>query len=407
MTTDNKLISANEFLFGKPVRLMKLVTSSILLVIVLFLIFELHAYLPPSSYPVPTIPCDYFVLAGILFYTIVIHIKPWRLLRYPRMNNIAFISGLTWEMRQKAATVYTKRKLFESLIFIAVFYTIRYGMILYVDRTQDLISLIIPEIPSVLAFYLLYLSADKLVGYIPCSKGEYMLSNERGTHGSGILRKGNWRLRLAIILSMAVPKILRTMALRLILYIIRCDLFGFAFINCMAVIICGVIVFLLPSSVGILVRVVLLAAPIVIFGEIRETLFAALQKTIDIPYWFFTPKTLIHTCMFIVSILVIPYIGLFTVWQLRAGDGLFSQNSLAFLLSLAAVAGTVSNMYVISAISRKDQSGVFFAIAGSLLLCSMIPVAKVVFPVLVIIGNLGRFLQNNTHYVIQDSKRVG
>jgi hypothetical protein len=387
MTNERKLISADEFLFGKPVSLMKIVTSSILLVIVLFAVFELHAYLPPSSYPVPTIPCDYFVLAGILFYTIVIHIKPWGLLRYPRMNTIAFISGLTWVKRQQAAAVYTKRKLFESLLFIAIFYTVRYGMIFYVDHTPDIISLIFPEIPSVLAFYLLYLFADKLVGCIPCSKREYMLSLEHATHGSGILLKGNWRLRLAIILSKVVPKTLRTMALRIILYIIRCDFFGFTFINSMAVVICGVIVFLLPSSVGLLVRMVLLAAPVVIFGEIRETIFTALQKTIDIPYWSFTPRTLMHTCMFTASILVIPYILLFTVWQLRAGDGIVSLNSLSYVLSLAAIIGSVSNMYVISAVSRKDQSGAFFAIAGSLLLCSMIPVAKVIFPIFVIIGS--------------------
>jgi hypothetical protein len=388
MTTERKLISANEFLFGKPVSLMKIVTSSIMLVIVLFFIFELHAYLPPSSYPVPTIPCDYFVLAGILFYTIIIHIKPWGLLRYPRMNNIAFISGLTWEMRQKAAAIYTKRKLLESLIFIAFFYTVRYGMIFYVDHKPDLISLIFPEIPSVLAFYLLYLFADKLVGCIPCSKREYMLSTEHMTHGSGFLLKGNWRLRLAIMLSTIVPETLRTMTMRVILYIIRCDLFGFTFINSMSVIICSVIVFVLPSEVGLLVRIVLLVAPVIIFGEIRETIFTSLQKTIDIPYWSFTPKTLVHTCMFITSILVTPYILLFTVWQLRAGDGIISQNNLSYLFSLTAIIGSVSNMYVISAVSRKDQSGAFFAIAGSLLLCSMIPVAKVVFPVLVIIGSI-------------------
>ncbi|HMA64540.1 MAG: hypothetical protein ACM31E_07400, partial [Fibrobacterota bacterium] len=231
MTTDRKLISANEFLFGKPVSLMKLVTSSILLAIILFAVFEYHAYLPPSSYPVPTIPGDYFVLAGILFYTIVIHIKPWGLLRYPRMNNIAFISGLTWEKRQQAAAIYTKRKFFESLLFIAIFYTVRYGMIFYADHTPGLISLLFPEIPSVLAFYMLYLYSDKLVGYIPCSKREYMLSSEHAVHGSGILQKGNWRLHLAGILSAVAPKTLRTMTLRMLLYIIRCDLFGFVFVN--------------------------------------------------------------------------------------------------------------------------------------------------------------------------------
>jgi hypothetical protein len=387
MTTERTLIGANEFLFGKPVNLMKLVTSSILLAIILFTVFEYHAYLPPSSYPVPTIPGDYFVLAGILFYTIVVHIKPWGLLRFPRMNNIAFISGLTWEKRQQAATVYTKRKFFESLLFIAIFYTVRYGMIFYADHSPGLFSLLFPEIPSVLAFYCLYLFADKLVRCIPCSKREYMLSSEHVAHSSGILLKGNWRLRLAGILSSVAPKTLRIMSLRIILYIIRCDLFGFAFINTMAVIICGIIVFLLPSSVGLLVRMVLLTAPVVIFVEIRETIFTALQKTIDIPYWSFKPKTHMHTCMFNTSLLVIPYIVLFTVWQVRAGDGFFSQNSISYLLSIAAVIGSVSNMYVISAVSRKDQSGAYFAIAGSLLLCSMIPVAKVVFPVLVIIGS--------------------
>ncbi len=388
MTPERKLISANELLFGKPVSLMKLGTSSILLAIILFTVFEYHAYLPPSSYPVPTIPGDYFVLAGILFYTIVIHIKPWGLLRYPRMNNIAFLSGLTWEKRQAAASLYTKRKFLESLLFIVIFYTVRYALIFYADHTPGVISLLFPEIPSVLAFYMLYRYSDKLVGCIPCSKREYMLSGELAAHSSSILQKGNWRLHLAIIFSNLVPKTLRTMTLRILLYIIRCDLFGFTFINCMAVIICGIIVFMLPSSVGLLVRVVLLVAPVVLFGEIRETFFIVLQKTIDIPYWSFRPKTLMQACTFFTSLLVIPYIVLFTVWQLRSGDGIISQTSLSFLISLAALIGTASNMYVLSAVSRKDQSGVFFAIAVSLLLCSMIPVAKVVFPVLVIIGSI-------------------
>jgi hypothetical protein len=387
MTPERKLISANEFLFGKPVSLMKIVTSSILLAVILFAVFEYHAYLPPSSYPVPAIPGDYFVLAGILFYTIVVHIKPWGLLRYPRLNNIAFISGLTWENRQRAAITYTKRKFFESLLFITIFYIVRYGMIFYADHTPGIISLLFPEIPSVLAFYMLYHYADKLIRYIPCSKREYMLSGEQTAHGSSILLKGNWRLHLAGILSSVAPGRLRTMTLRLILYIIRSDLFGFVFVNSMAIVICSIIVLLLPSSVGLLVRIVLLVAPVIIFGEIRETVFTALQKSIDIPFWSFKPKLLMHTCMFNTSLLLIPYILLFTVWQLRAGDGVFSQNSLAYLLSLAALIGTVSNMYVISAVSRKDQSGAFFAIAGSLLLCSMIPVAKVVFPVLVVLGS--------------------
>ncbi len=388
MTPERKLISANEFLFGKPVSLMKLVSSSILLAIILFAIFEYHGYFPYSSYPVPAIPGDYFVLAGILFYTIVIHIKPWGLLRYPRMNNVAFLSGLTWKKRQAAASLYTKRKFFESLLFITIFYTVRYALIFYVDHTPAMISLLFPEIPTVLAFYILYRYSDKLVGCIQFSKREYMLSSEQAAHGSSILRKGNWRLRLAMMLSYLAPKSLRTMTLRILLYIIRCDLFGFTFINTMAVIICSIIVFLLPSGVGLLVRVVLLVAPVVLFGEIRETFFAVLQKTIDIPYWSFRPKTLMHTCTFFTTLLVIPYIILFIVWQLRSGDGIISQNSLSFLVSLAALIGTVSNMYVISAISRKDQSGAFFSIAVSLLLCSMIPVAKVVFPVLVIIGSI-------------------
>jgi len=261
-------------------------------------------------------------------------------------------------------------------------------LIFHADHSPGLISLLFPEIPSVLAFYMLYRYSDKLVGCIPCSKREYMLSSEQTAHGSSILQKGNWRLHLAVILSYLVPKNLRTMTLRILLYIIRCDLFGFAFVNTMAVIICGIIVFLLPSSVGLLVRVVLLVAPVVLLGEIRETFFTALQKTIDIPYWSFRPKTLMHTCTFFIALLVIPYIVLFTVWQLRSGDGIISPNSLSFLVSLAALIGTASNMYVISAVSRKDQSGVFFAIAVSLLLCSMIPVAKVVFPILVIIGSV-------------------
>lgn len=388
MTPERKLISANEFLFGKPVSLMKLVSSSILLAVILFAIFEYHGYFPYSSYPIPAIPGDYFVLAGILFYTIVIHIKPWGLLRYPRMNNVAFLSGLTWEKRQAAASLYTKKKFFESLLFIAIFYTVRYALIFYADHAPSLISLLLPEIPSVLAFYMLYRYSDKLVGCIPCSKREYMLSSEQAAHGSNILLKGNWRLHLATILSYVAPKALRTMTLRMYLYIVRCDLFGFAFVNAMAVIICGIIVFLLPSSVGLLVRVALLVAPVVIFGEIRETIFTALQKTIDIPYWSFSPRLMMQTCVFNTSLLVIPYILLFTVWQERAGDGILSQNSLSYLLALVAVIGSISNMYVLSAVSRKDQSGSFFAIAVSLLLCSMIPVGKVVFPVLVIIGSV-------------------
>lgn len=387
MTPERKLISADEYLFGKPVSLMKIVSSSILLAIMLFAIFEYHGFFPRSSYPIPAIPGDYFVLGGILFYTIVVHIKPWGLLRYPRINNIAFISGLTWEKRQAAASLYTKRKFFESLLFIAVFYTVRYALIFYMDHTPALISLLFPEIPSLLAFYCLYRYADKLVRWIPCSKREYMLSNEHASQGNSILQKGNWRLRLAVMLSSIAPKTLRTMTLRILLYVIRCDLFGFTFINSMAIIICGVIVFLLPSSVELLVRVVLLLAPVVIFGEIRETVFTALQKTIEIPFWSFKTRTMIQTCMFSTSLLVIPYIVLFTVWQIRSGDGIVSQNSCSFLLVLAAIVGSVSNMFVISAVSRKDQSGAFFAIAGSLLLCSMIPVAKVIFPVLVILGS--------------------
>ncbi len=73
-------------MFGKQLALVNLISTSILMSILWFSIFELPELIPIPSYQIPTIPCDYQAIAGVLFFMTIILRKPYLLLRHPRLN---------------------------------------------------------------------------------------------------------------------------------------------------------------------------------------------------------------------------------------------------------------------------------------------------------------------------------
>jgi hypothetical protein len=387
MKTDPNSSGVFNLLFGKTLTTASVIVSAVIIVIPAFMLFELPALIPLPTFPVPTIPCDYQAVAGVLFFMTIILRKPWQVLRFPRHNSVLFVIGLTWSERMIHCKVFTKRKMLECLLFLGVLFSVRYVLVFIFDHHWTITGLLLPEIPVFMIFGVLYTLSDKIVESIPCSKKEYVTA-AHNTISSGIhSEKGGTYLSIARIIASAIPKPVHTIVVRMILYIIRRDALGAMFLHLSAVIICSIAAFVLPQSVEMLVRIVLVAVPVFLFSEHHDAIRGAIEKTIDCPYWNFSSRQIVLAGTVLYGIISMPYLLIFIVRQivhLNSADFVAIINFFIATIALCTVAG---RSFFISAWDKKENAGSLVIWAGSVILCLLMPILGVIFSTLILASN--------------------
>ena len=216
-------------MFGKQLALVNLISTSILMSILWFSIFELPELIPIPSYQIPTIPCDYQAIAGVLFFMTIILRKPYLLLRHPRLTSWLFVAGITYCQRQLACFYFVKRKMFEAVVFMGAFFFVRYILLFIFDHHITIVGLLIPEVPLFLLLGTLYILSKRIVYSLPFSRKEYLSVKE---YSSGRIVNHNMKsgfISFAGIFASGSSKPVHTVIIRMILYVLRKDQWGTLF----------------------------------------------------------------------------------------------------------------------------------------------------------------------------------
>ncbi len=372
---------------GKPVSFLNIASTAIFFSIVIFLLFELPALIPLPSFPVPTIPGDYFALVGIFFFMTIILRKPFMLLRYPRTNDWAFLTGMTYKQRQIISHWYVKRKLLECLVFICVFLLMRYVLIFVFDKQLSIISLALPEIPLFLFFGVLYYYSSRIVNTIPVSKKEY-LTKLKKTSGK-LSKKGSYTFLLSFsrLFAFFADKSYKIVIIRMTLYILRKDKWGTLFLHIAAIAICITAASLLPWSTELLVRIVLMAAPVLLLGEHRETIVNSIVKAYECPYYYFSKKNFESAGVYITIVTFIPYLIIYLIRQIAYSNQFEGVAFISQLLSMTALCLVIGKgFYEMGKPGKTNSTVASYAI--SIILCALMPWIALCFSSLLIIMNI-------------------
>lgn len=383
-------------LFGKQISFVSIIISAISISIPAFLLFELPPLIPLPSFPVPSIPCDYQAIVGIFFFMVIIMRKPFILLRHPRRLSYVFVAGIIYRQRQLFSMLFTKRKMLECLIFLSVFFIIRYFLLFTFDHHPTLIGLLIPEVPVFLLFGILYLLSDRIICSLPFSKKEIICVQQQS---NSLLFKSNKKftyLTFAKIVAFASEKPVHTMILRMVLYIIRNDSWGVLFLQLASVVIGIVVATFLPWSVELLTRVVLLGAPVFLLGEHREAIVASIVKTIESPSYYFNSKEIMHAGIYVSSFVFIPYILIYFVRQILFIHHFDILAFTDFLLSVIALCLIIGRSFFESGRGGKENGGAIFFFSVPVVMCSLMPIIGIVFSSIMIAVNIYIFRTNTS-----------
>lgn len=373
--------------FGKPVSFFNLISTASIFSVFLFLLFELPSLIPLPSFPVPTIPGDYFALAGIFFFMTIILRKPFVFLRYPRINDWAFITGMTHKQRQVISFCYVKRKLLECLVFICAFLLVRYVLIFIFDKHLSIISLALPEIPLFLFFGVLYYYSSRIVNTIPVSKSEYLTKLIK-TSGK-VSKKGAYSFLLSFsrLFALSAPKSYKIAIVRMVLYILRKDKWGTLFLHLAAIAICITVASLIPWSTELLVRIVLLTAPVLLLSEHREAILASIEKAHECPYYYFTKSNIVSAGIYITVAVFIPYLTIYLIRQLVHINQFETVAFLSQFLSMAALCLVIGRgFYEMGKPGKTNNTMVYYSV--TIILCALMPWIALCFSSFLIIMNI-------------------
>lgn len=384
-----------KLLFGRSPLTGGIAMSAIIFSIAGFMLFELPALIPLRTFPVPTIPCDYQAVAGIVFFMSIILRKPWQILRFPRHNSVPFVIGLTWHDRQELCKTFTKRKMSECLVFLGVFFAVRYILILIFDHDWTITGMLLPEIPVFVLLWLLYSLSDRIVCAIPYSEKEYVVQEKRSSGSAVISKRRITYMSIAKFIVSWISKPVHTVAVRMILYVIRRDAFGTLFLHTAGIILCTVMAVLLPQSVEVLSRIVLIAAPVFLFGEHREQIVASIGKTIDCPCWSFTSRQIMLSGTFLYATVAAPYALIFIIRQIVNRGAVDFAAVVNFFLATAALCTVAGKGFFFSAWEKKDNGGELAIWAASLILCTLMPLLGVAFSAVLLAVNSSSIYRNN------------
>lgn len=400
MSSDMDSSGVYRLLFGKSLTITSVIVSAVFIVIPAFLLFELPALIPLPTFPVPTIPCDYQAVAGVLFFMAIILRKPWQLLRFPRHNSVPFVIGLTWNARLLHCRKYTKRKMRDCLMFLGVLFSVRYVLVFIFDHHWTVTSLLLPEIPVFLIFGILYVFSNRIVDSIPCSKKEY-ITHEQHTAGSGIvLNSGITYMSIAGIIASIVAKPVHTVLVRMILYIIRRDAFGTVFLHSAGIVVCSAAALMLPQSVEVIARIVLIAAPVFLVGEHHGTISLSVGKTIDCPYWDFTSRQIVLSGIYFYAIVAAPYVLIFILRQIIHFHSADYVAIINFIISTIALCTVAGRNFFVCAWEKKENNGGLIIWAASVILCSLMPLAGIIFSCL-LLGVNGYYIYRSNFTAIR------
>jgi hypothetical protein len=291
--------------------------------------------------------------------------------------------------------LFTKRKMLECLVFLSVFFIVRYFLLFTFDHHLTLIGLLIPEVPVFLLFSLLYLLSDRIVCSLPFSRKEYISVQQQSN--SLLFRPGanNIVLTFANMFAFASVKPVHTMILRMVLYVLRKDSWGALFLQIASVVIGIVIAIFLPWSVELLTRVALLGAPVLLLGEHRESIVLSVVKTIESPSYYFKSKEIIHAGIYVCSFVFIPYILIYLVRQIMFIHQFDIVAFTDFIFSVIALCLIIGRSFFESGRGGKGNGGAIFFFSVPVVMCSLLPIVGIVFSSIMIAVNVYKFHSSN------------
>lgn len=377
-------------MFGKPIALINLIATSVFISILWFLIFELPELIPIPTYQIPTIPCDYQAIAGVLFFMTIILRKPYMLLRHPRKTTWLFVAGITYRQRQLACLYFVKSKMFECIVFLGAFFFVRYILLFIFDHHITIIGLLIPEVPLFLLLGVLYILSKRIVYSLPFSRKEYLSIND---YSSGSIVNHNIKsgfISFARMFASGSKKPVHTVIIRMVIYVLRKDQWGTLFLQLAGIIVSIVVAVLLPWSTELLVRVILLAAPVLLMSEHREAIINSILKLYECPYYYFTSKEIIKAGIYICSLVCIPYVIIYLIRQSAFLSHFDAVAFTSFMLSIIALCLVMGRSFYESGRLGGEKKGLTFSYSFPVIMCSLMPWIGIVFSVILIYSNVNR-----------------
>jgi hypothetical protein len=281
----------------------------------------------------------------------------------------------------------------ECLLFLAVLFIVRYVFIFIFDKHITLIGLLLPEIPLFLFFGVLYHFSEKIIYSIPLSKKEDRSSQHQISNKLFKQPSNSPFIRFANIIAAASKKPVHTMIVRIVLYILRKDRWGALFLQIAGMAISIVIALLLPVSIELLTRALLLTAPVLLLSELREAIVGSIEKTFECPYYYFTHKEITQAAVYISSLVTLPYLLIYTVRQVINFHQFDILGFLCFLLSTIALCLVIGKSFLESGTLGKKNGSATFFYSVPIIMCSLMPVIGIVLSSILIVV-FGTYLTN-------------
>jgi hypothetical protein len=374
-----------QSLFGKSGTISSAIRMAILMAPLWFVVFDSPWQKKLGIDTIPPIPADYQIAIGILGFLLILLKTPYEMLRHPRRTTWNFVIGLTFTQRLESCSCFIKKKVAEFLAFGITFFVVRNILIFVIKKKIDTFDIFLPEIPVLLILGVMYYYSKSIVSWVKPSKKEY-LDKAPVVHGKiqGISSAKLRTLLLARKLAFLSKGNVHTVTMRIFMYIFRKDLPGTVFIQIAGILICTVIAFLLPPSVELLARIALLVAPLILLGEMRETIIVSVSRLFVCPYYYFTNKESVKGLLYICMLQFIPYIFLYCFRQFVVGADLPVIAIVNFIFTALAISIIMSNGFMQAGAKTKGNGASIFFFAAPLLLTTLIPVIGILLAVTLI-----------------------
>jgi hypothetical protein len=332
----------------------------------------------------PNESLKFFVLLTIPAWFFYVAVCLMMLLRYPRILNLGFVLGITYQTRKSISGRFLSNKSIEMLgiiFFISLSLTIIRAFRFGPDTVQESMGFAGVLAGAAVFLYGILWILEKL------SFGGAVHSDPkpwRLFRGSGAQTQ---RLRALVSINLAsrIGSILKkpysTILKRQVLYLLRYDLFGFLITNMAAVPLALALVWFTRGNNTVAIDIILAAAPLMLFSVMNDGMSASAEKALQCSYYGFSRRGQFLTNLFMALIIALPYLIIYIVKIL-----IFTPFPLPFMLiKLAAFLLSISSMSIVMA--YRWLLPVWTGIAVSLIclasLCGMIGIA---------IGSWGIFL---------------
>ena len=306
-------------------------------------------------------------------------------LRRPRALELGFVIGLTYKQRSEIAQRFINRKSIEifaiSSIAASAFFcvhTAQFGIKTAKDSLEFAV-LLIGSFIVLFAVLKIVLTAGLFspLRHDPRPfRSMFAGKNKKGSHKSRAI------YALADSTGKMFPSSLSIILKRQLLYILRCDLFGFVLYNLVAFAVTIALVWFGQKDAGALVNIVIAVAPLFVYTVMTEALSESVVCARESGHYSFQNRDLFVVNMIIASAIGMPYVILYFVKNIFFTHVLIVPaitGAISFVFALLGITLAIANRWQYPAWDGTSISLAVFAMASAMIGMAF-PIWGFVFP---------------------------